>query len=305
MRSLVLAFGVTLLVLPATAQAHFTLTSPPPASSSGDGGKGAPPCGPTGMASNVITPVIGGSKLMVKVNETVYHPGFYRIALSLNSRSELPADNIVKDKNGMVLSPTSTGESASAEFQNPPVFPVLADNLWPHTSTVKMFETEITLPNVTCAKCTLQVIEFMAEHGANTGGGFFYHHCADLKITADPNLPPFTPGAGGAGGAGGASAAGAGGASAGSAGASAGSGGTVSAAGAAGAAPSAGAPSAGAPGSAGSSSGLAGVGAAGAASSEPADDGGCSLSSRSAGSKSVLALLVGLVALGRRRRASR
>jgi hypothetical protein len=43
------------------------------------------------------------------------------------------------------------------------------------------------------------VIEFMHPHGyngdagKNDGGGYFYHHCADLKITADPNLPLFTP----------------------------------------------------------------------------------------------------------------
>src|SRR3989442_8886625 len=30
----------------------------------------------------------------------------------------------------------------------------------------------------------------MAEHGANVGGGYFYHHCADLQITADPNVGP-------------------------------------------------------------------------------------------------------------------
>src|SRR5262249_53278962 len=32
--------------------------------------------------------------------------------------------------------------------------------------------------------------EFMAEHGPNVGGGYFYHNCADLEITADPNIPP-------------------------------------------------------------------------------------------------------------------
>jgi hypothetical protein len=40
----------------------------------------------------------------------------------------------------------------------------------------------------------MQVIEFMAEHTANPGGGYFYHHCADLQIAADPNLPMANPG---------------------------------------------------------------------------------------------------------------
>jgi hypothetical protein len=32
-------------------------------------------------------------------------------------------------------------------------------------------------------------VEFMAEHGVNTDGGFYYHHCAALAITADPTKP--------------------------------------------------------------------------------------------------------------------
>jgi hypothetical protein len=132
---------------------------------------------------------------MVQVNEFVNHGGFYRLALSVNSRSELPVDNVVYDAAGKVLSPTGmpAGMSARADSQNPPVFPVLADNLWPHAQTDpgKMYSASIMIPNLTCAKCTLQVIEFMAPHGFNAGGGYFYHHCADLKITADPALPLF------------------------------------------------------------------------------------------------------------------
>jgi hypothetical protein len=35
---------------------------------------------------------------------------------------------------------------------------------------------------MTCTKCTLQVIEFMSNHGLNNPGGCFYHHCADISI---------------------------------------------------------------------------------------------------------------------------
>src|SRR5262245_58941503 len=52
------------------------------------------PCGGTsanaGMPSNAVGKVKGGQKLHVKVQETVFHPGHYRIALAVNSRSELP-----------------------------------------------------------------------------------------------------------------------------------------------------------------------------------------------------------------------
>jgi hypothetical protein len=52
-----------------------------------------------------------------------------------------------------------------------------------------IYEADIQLPNITCAKCTLQVIQFMAEHAYNQPGGYSYHHCADLAITADPSKP--------------------------------------------------------------------------------------------------------------------
>jgi hypothetical protein len=51
------------------------------------------------------------------------------------------------------------------------------------------FETDIDIPNVNCPKCTLQIIEFMAEHGLNPDGGYFYHHCADIQVIADPAKP--------------------------------------------------------------------------------------------------------------------
>ena len=34
-----------------------------------------------GMPTNAVSKVTGGQKLHVKVQETVYHPGHYRIAL--------------------------------------------------------------------------------------------------------------------------------------------------------------------------------------------------------------------------------
>ena len=69
--------------------------------------------------------------------------------------------------------------------------PVLFDGAFVHTTTPRNTEwkMDVTLPNINCEKCTLQVIEFMAEHGFNVGGGYYYHHCADLQITADPKLP--------------------------------------------------------------------------------------------------------------------
>jgi hypothetical protein len=81
-------------------------------------------------------------------------------------------------------------QSVSAVIQNPVRPPVLVDGLFAHTTRpAAAFEADIELPNINCEKCTLQVIQFMAEHGLNRDGDFSYHHCADLKITADPAKP--------------------------------------------------------------------------------------------------------------------
>ncbi len=177
-----------LVVLAPFAGAHFRLLEPQSwivENQLGDPQK-LGPCGGTsadrGTPTNVISKVKGGQKLHVKVQETVYHPGHYRIALAVNSRAELPPD-----------APTTTRDSdkgpmsLTAAIQNPPRIPVLADGLFVHTArATDPFETDVQIPNISCEKCTLQIVEFMAEHGLNKDGGYFYHHCADLQITADP-----------------------------------------------------------------------------------------------------------------------
>jgi hypothetical protein len=188
-RALAATFGALLVLGPPAAKAHFALNKPPSALSAEDGGKGSPPCGGEQIApSNVVTKVQGGSPLTIQLLEFVPHPGHYRIALSVNSRAELPPDpDVVVDENALSL---------SAAIQDPPKFPILADGLFVHTdiSGTKSWQAEVMLPNIDCAKCTLQVVEFMAEHLANVGGGYFYHHCADLQITAKPtcDLPVVT-----------------------------------------------------------------------------------------------------------------
>ena len=96
----------------------------------------AAPCGGTntdfGKPTYAVTEVKGGSLLHVKVQETVYHPGHYRIALAVNSPTELPVDpkaETMTDDKGKVM-------SVSAPVMNPVAPPVLADGLWSHDDHV-------------------------------------------------------------------------------------------------------------------------------------------------------------------------
>jgi hypothetical protein len=174
------AAALGLALLPGTASAHFNLMSPTAADTATDGGKGAPPCGPT-SASNMVTPVQGGQELSISLAETILHPGHYRIALAPTQ------DLIPKDPD---VQTDDNARSISAAIMNPIAPPVLDDDVFDHTSgqTPITFSTMVKIPNINCDSCTLQVIEFMAEHTSNPGGGYFYHHCATLKITADASL---------------------------------------------------------------------------------------------------------------------
>lgn len=174
-----MAFGHFKLVEPASALQESPLGDP----------QKAAPCGGTstnaGTPSGKITPVIGGEKLHLKIQETVFHPGFYRVALAVNSRDELPKDP------QPVTTPGANGpKSVAGTIQYPPIAPVLADGLFMHASKFDQpQEADILIPNINCAQCTLQVIEFMAEHGLNKDGDYTYHHCAVLQITANPAKP--------------------------------------------------------------------------------------------------------------------
>ena len=185
-----LALATIAILGAAAAEAHFKLVEP--ASWIEEDERGDPqklaPCGGTiadpGTRTGAITEVTGGQMLRIVVDETIFHPGHYRIALARRP-NWLPDDPVATMKE------TERGpRSASAEIDATPEPPVLADGLWAHTTEpTANWETEIEIPNIDCDGCFLQIIEFMAEHPGVREGDFSYHHCAMLNITPDPNLP--------------------------------------------------------------------------------------------------------------------
>jgi hypothetical protein len=179
------------MAVPSIVSAHFKLLEPASwivENERGDPQKAAP-CGgdPKATSTTTVGKAVGGSKIHLKILETIYHPGHYRVALAVNSRAELPADPETRERM------TEKGpQSVWAAIQSPPQIPVIADGLFQHYSRPaqpQTWETDVQLPNINCPKCTLQVIQFMAEHGYNQPGGYSYHHCADLEITADSSKP--------------------------------------------------------------------------------------------------------------------
>jgi hypothetical protein len=181
------------------AGAHFVLVSPaaslvqnrlgdpqkiaPCGGVSANPGRGTP--ANPGVPSGAVTNVKGGTMLPLMVQESIFHPGHYRVALA-RTAAQLPPDPVVT-----TVQTEKGARSQSAVIQNPPVAPVLLDGIFAHTERpTQNFESEIPIPNINCVNCVLQVIEFMADHpGIAVDGGHSYHHCAILNITADPAKP--------------------------------------------------------------------------------------------------------------------
>lgn len=191
-----IVLGVCLLsALAPSGLAHFRLLEPASwlqeSEELGDPQWSAP-CGGTltnpGNPTGAVTKFQGGDKLHLRIREMAFHPSFYRVALAVNSRSELPPDPEAISEMGS----NGRQRSVSGAIHYPPAAPVLADGLFMHVAPFdfdKDLETYIEIPNINCTKCTLQVIQFMAAHSWNPDGGYTYHHCADLQIRANPNKP--------------------------------------------------------------------------------------------------------------------
>src|SRR3954464_715789 len=104
-RLFLLVAGLTMAVQAATS-AHFKLVEPASWLIENDRGdpQKAGPCGGSntdwGKPSYAATKAVGGHKLHLKVQETIYHPGHYRVALAVNSPTELPLDPVTTTREG-------------------------------------------------------------------------------------------------------------------------------------------------------------------------------------------------------------
>jgi len=198
MRNRILLVVVAVASLSGVADAHFVLVAPaasmvqnrlgdpqkiaPCGGVSANPARGTPPN--PGVPSGAVTQLTGGSTLHLLIQETVFHPGHYRVALA-RTAAELPADPAVTTRD------SERGPwSVSAVIQSPPAAPVLADGLFAHTERpMGLHEADVPVPNINCVNCLMQVIQFMAEHAKNADGDYSYHHCAVVNITADPAKP--------------------------------------------------------------------------------------------------------------------
>jgi hypothetical protein len=155
-----LAVGLAILVgsaTPLTASAHIALVSPSPRSSSQKVG----PCGAGASVRGTPTVVAAGSVLRVRWNETIDHPGHFRISFDDSGDDAFvdPASAMDTYTNAAVLL-DDIADKKGGEY-----------------------EVEVKLPDVACDKCTLQLIQLMTDKAPyQPGTNDLYYQCADLTL---------------------------------------------------------------------------------------------------------------------------
>lgn len=152
---------VVLLLLSGTASAHVTLTAPPPRTLDNKEG----PCGAAGSRrGSRVTTFAPGATILVEWDETVDHPGHYRIAF----------DN---DGDDVFVNPNNPDDNFPFTLKEP-----IADKAGGH------YTQQVKLPMEPCTNCTLQLMQIMTTQVPYNS---FYYQCADIAIAVggDPGGP--------------------------------------------------------------------------------------------------------------------
>jgi MYXO-CTERM domain-containing protein len=173
------------------AFAHIYLDAP---ADRGCAGEKVGPCGNTcDPARANATSFEPGATITVQWDEYINHTGHFRISFD-------------DDGEDAFQDPTSYDD-----IQENPTLPVLLDGIADKASGGK-YSAEVTLPDIECENCTLQLIQLMTDKPPYTiGGNDIYYRCADIALRvgagngdAGPTpAPDAGPGGGGDGDGGG------------------------------------------------------------------------------------------------------
>jgi len=164
MRSLAFVpLTISLALLAGEASAHIQLISPVQRHSDQKAG----PCGigPDDARGPNVTTFKPGEKILVSFDEHVNHPGHFRISFD-------------DDGHDGFVDPQAYDDFYTNEY-------VLLDEIADKEGGI--YEVEVTLPDIECENCTLQVLQTMTDKPPfGPGGGVdFYWQCADIRLAGD------------------------------------------------------------------------------------------------------------------------
>jgi hypothetical protein len=159
------------------AGAHVSLTDPPPRLAGDAGGTQlkVAPCGQNQNGrTDTVTEFLPGETITVAWDEYINHPSYYRISFDVDGDDDFP----IRADMDSVDPDTDDPESV-----NPVGDVVLA---YVHEDPdMGNYSVEVTLPNVQCENCTLQLIQFMYDKVGNNSDDEYYFQCADIALRGD------------------------------------------------------------------------------------------------------------------------
>ncbi len=148
---------ISSIFLTTPALAHIQLDEPAPRGAAQKAG----PCGaPGGVRGDNVAVFTPGQTITVTWRETINHPSHYRISFDEDGDDDFRDPEDFMDFSG-----------------NPTVLVDAIEDL-PAAGQ----EQEVTLPNVTCERCTLQVVQVMYDKPPYGDGNDLYYQCADLAL---------------------------------------------------------------------------------------------------------------------------
>src|SRR5882724_8999054 len=175
------------------------------------------PCGKTGDTRGThIYTYTPGSTITVSFVETIPHPSYFRFAFQQSGDNEFKEPASIKPIDPSRPCPIDSGDHCNKtngdDFYNTPNVLPMMDDLDPHMAgSSKTWTYQVTLPNIECDNCTLQIIQVMEDntfHGdydptPGVGVEDIYHQCIDLVLKNGTAPGPDMAGTGGTGGSGG------------------------------------------------------------------------------------------------------
>ena len=160
--------ALSLALVAAPASAHIALSAPLARSNDQIQLKNGP-CGQTKTArTKTVTTFAPGETITVAWDETIDHPGHFRISFDPGGASFPDPTSFTDTSSG----PTDLVDDIADKSGNAPI---------PYTQRV-------TLPNVECTNCTLQLIQVMTDKPRYGDGNDIYYQCADIVLARD--APP-------------------------------------------------------------------------------------------------------------------
>ncbi|MBA2664973.1 MAG: lytic polysaccharide monooxygenase [Bradymonadaceae bacterium] len=164
-----IVIALTTCLLPSLAEAHLILIEPPHRYDQYT--QKEPPCGKVGGQPGATRTVFEpGETITVSWNEFINHPGHYRISFDSDGDDAFVDPPCLSDCN--TRTPTIELYSNAA---------VLLDGIADKAGG--RYEVQVTLPDVICDSCTLQIIQVMYDKPPYTlPGNDLYYNCADLIL---------------------------------------------------------------------------------------------------------------------------